>query len=83
MRYVLLAVVILVYMGMLFSIAPFGVLMTWAVLLVLIALGINGARQGNRPRALQRVIFFNDSLIGYKESIDDQVRRARRRDRGR
>jgi hypothetical protein len=78
MRYVVLAVVVLVYMGMLFSIAPFGVLMTWGVVVVLAASGINGARRGNRPRTLQRVIFLNDSLIGYKESVDDEHKRGSR-----
>lgn len=75
MRYLVVTIAILVYTGIIFSVAPLHVLTVWAVIILLIGSAVVGSRRGDRERALQRQIFLNDSLLGYMEAVDDQRKR--------
>jgi urea transporter len=74
-RYLFAVVGILFVVGLALDVAPFGVLAMWAVLALLVISSIIGARRGNRERALHRAVFLNDSLIGFKESVEDDHKR--------
>jgi hypothetical protein len=74
-RYVLAVLAALFVMGLVFDVAPFEVVATWAVVALLVASAIMGSRSGNREQALKRTIFINDSLIGYMESVFDEADR--------
>ena len=54
--------------------APIEVMITWSVVILLAMAAFGGARRKNRVQALRRTLFFNESLISYRESVTDHPR---------
>ncbi len=74
MRYVVFTVAVLLAIGLVTGAAPIEVMITWSVVIILAVAAFGGARRNNRIQALRRTLFFNESLISYRESVTDHPR---------
>lgn len=77
MRYVIGAVGVVFLVLWATGAMPVEVLGPWFVIGILALAAFRGAGQHNRVSSLRRTLFFNESLISYKETLDDDLRRPK------
>jgi hypothetical protein len=75
-RYVIATVVALFVIGWATGAMPVQAMAVIAIIVILAAASFTGGRSRRGPGGLQRTVFYNDSMIGYKEQINEQIRKG-------